>query len=279
MFAFTALAEAALAVLTTDDAAEKARASRSAAAAWRDGALALGPPPAAPPERPARPARPELLPPREMPKRRAGGSPAARAALLHALAHIELNAIDLAWDMIARFGGPELPRGFYDDWVRVADEEGKHFLLLAERLEALGAAYGDLPAHDGLWEAATATAENFAARLAVVPLVLEARGLDVTPAMIANLRGAGDPDSAAVLQVIHDDEIGHVAIGKRWFDHVCAQEGWPPVETYQDLVRRYFTGTIRPPFNEPSREAAGLTAAFYLPLVKPEAKRSAAAGD
>ncbi len=276
---FATLADAALSVLNTADAAEKARASRNAAAAWREDALTLGTLPAAPPERPARPARPELLPPREMPKRRAGGSPAARAALLHALAHIELNAIDLAWDMIARFGGPELPRGFYDDWVRVADEEGKHFLLLAERLEALGAAYGDLPAHDGLWEAAVATAENVAARLAVVPLVREARGLDVTPAMTANLRQAGDPDSAAVLQIIHDDEIGHVAIGKRWFDHVCARQGWPPVETYQDLVRRYFTGSIRPPFSEPSREAAGLTAAFYLPLVKSDAKRAAAAGD
>ncbi len=140
-----------------------------------------------------------------MPKRRAGSSPAGRIALLHAIAHIELNAIDLAWDIIARFAGADLPRQFYDDWVGVAAEEAEHYALLAERLTAFGAAYGDLPAHDGLWQAAEATAHDLLARLAVVPLVLEARGLDVTPAMIARLDRVGDGQSAAVLRRIYAD--------------------------------------------------------------------------
>src|SRR3546814_645201 len=140
-----------------------------------------------------------------MPKRKVSGS---RDALLHALAHIKLNAIDLAWDLIARFAGEALPRAFFDDWVRVASEEAKHYGLLAERLAELGATYGDLPAHDGLWQAATETAHDLLARLAVVPLVLEARGLDVTPAMTADLARADDVASAAILQVIYDEEIG-----------------------------------------------------------------------
>ena len=176
------LCQAAVAVLRTAEPAEKVKLSHAAAAGWRSGAIDdVGS--AAPPARPARPPRPELRPPRDMPKRRAGGT--GRVALLHALAHIELNAIDLAWDIVARFTGEALPRAFYDDWVKVADEEAKHFGLLAGRLMALGAAYGDLPAHDGLWQAAEATAHDLLARLAVVPLVLEARGLDVAPAMIA----------------------------------------------------------------------------------------------
>jgi uncharacterized ferritin-like protein (DUF455 family) len=207
-----------------------------------------------------------LLPAREMPKRRAGGERESRVALLHALAHIELNAIDLAWDLIARFAGETLPRSFFDDWIAVADEEATHHGLLAERLAALGAAYGDLPAHDGLWEAAAVTAGDFLARLAVVPLVLEARGLDVTPPMIARLERAGDAESAAVLRRIYRDEIAHVAAGRRWFEWACAREGLPPVATYHDRVRRYFKGTLKPPFNEDARAQAGFAAAFYAPL-------------
>jgi len=201
-----------------------------------------------------------------MPRRRLGGGVKGRVALLHALAHIELNAIDLAWDIVARFAGEDLPRGFYDDWVRVAEEEAKHHDLLARRLAALEASYGDLPAHDGLWQAATETAHDLLARLAVVPLVLEARGLDVTPAMIERLRTAGDADSAAVLQVIYDEEIGHVAAGKRWFDFLCARRGLDPVSAWQDLVRRHFKGRLKPPFNERGRSAAGFSAAYYAPL-------------
>ena len=205
-----------------------------------------------------------------MPKRRAGGAPAGRIALLHALAHIELNAIDLAWDIVARFAHDHLPREFCDDWVTVAVEEAAHHTLLAERLAAFGAAYGDLPAHDGLWQAAAATAHDLLARLAVVPLVLEARGLDVTPAMIARLDRFGDDASAAVLRRIYSDEIGHVATGMRWFSFLCARRGLPPSETYHDLVRRHFKGALKPPFNHTAREAAGFRATFYAPLGAPE---------
>jgi len=201
-----------------------------------------------------------------MPKRRAGGERESRVALLHAIAHIELNAIDLAWDLIARFAEETPPRAFFDDWVAVADEEATHHGLLAERLTALDAAYGDLPAHDGLWEAAAVTADDFLARLAVVPLVLEARGLDVTPAMIGRLERAGDRESAALLRRIYQDEIAHVAAGRRWFEWVCKRHALSPVETYHDRVRRYFKGMLKPPFNEDARSQAGLSAAFYAPL-------------
>ena len=271
-----ALSEAAVTVLTTADPREKARLSHAFAAAWRGGSMvSIGL--MAPPDRPSRPARPELRPPRDMPKRRKAGSMAGRIALLHALAHIELNAIDLSWDIIARFAAEAegaagnafaLPRGFFDDWARVADEEAKHFLLLSDRLKALGSSYGALPAHDGLWEAAIETAGDLAARLAVVPLVLEARGLDVTPAMIESLKAAGDPDSAAILQTIHDDEIGHVAVGRHWFEHVCARRGAEPIPTWQSLVRRHFKGTLKRPFNRASRDRAGFAAAFYEPLAE-----------
>jgi uncharacterized ferritin-like protein (DUF455 family) len=259
------LADAACGVLASADPAEKVALTRAAAAAWRAGSFAeIGN--GAPPDRPSRPTHPVLLPPRDMPRRRAGGSAAGRVALLHALAHIELNAIDLAWDLIARFSGAGLPPSFFDEWVGVADEEAKHFALVARRLAELGAAYGDLPAHDGLWEAAQTTAHDLLARLAVVPLVLEARGLDVTPAMIERLQRFGDGTSAAVLQVIYDDEIGHVGTGLRWFRWLCATRGADPVATYHELVRRYFRGALKPPFNRGGRDAAGLAEAYYTPL-------------
>lgn len=216
-----------------------------------------------PPDRPARPARPELKHPHEMPKRRGAGSLANRIALLHAIAHIELNAIDLAWDLIARFAAPDLPRDFYDDWIMVADQEATHHALLAERLNALGATYGDLPAHDGLWQAARATAHELLARLAIVSLVLEARGLDVTPEMIEKLRRQGDDASVAVLEVIYREEVGHVAAGQRWFRWECARRGLDPVEAYRDLVRRHHGSGLKPPFNRAAREKAGFEPAFY----------------
>ena len=254
-------------MLTTADAAEKAALSRRVAADWRAGRLPeIGQQP--PPARPARPSRPELKAPRDVPKRKIGGDPQGRIALLHALAHIELNAIDLAWDILARFAGEDLPRGFFDDWVSVADEEAKHFRALAKRLADLGAAYGDLPAHDGLWQAAEATADDLLARLAVVPMVLEARGLDVTPGMIAKLEGVGDHDSAAALRMIYDDEIGHVAIGMRWFDALARRQGLEPRNTWQELVRSRFKGALKPPFNDAGREAAGLPRDFYAPLAE-----------
>jgi uncharacterized ferritin-like protein (DUF455 family) len=265
----TTLADAACAVLATAAPSQKVALTCQAAAAWRNGGFsAIGR--VLPPDRPARPAHPRLLPPRAMPRRRAGGSPEGRIALLHALAHIELNAIDLAWDMIARFGGEDLPRAFYDDWVAVAADEAKHHALIAERLAEYGAAYGDLSAHDGLWEAAQATTHDLLARLAVVPLVLEARGLDVTPDMIHRLKRFGDERSAAVLRVIYADEIGHVAAGRRWFDWLCARRGLPSAPTYQMLVRRHFAGVLKPPFNDAGRAAAGLPAGYYEPLAAPD---------
>jgi len=253
-----------VAVLSAAEPRDKIALSHAAAQAWRSGSLEIGN--GVPPERPARPARPSLLPPREMPKRRAGGERESRVALLHALAHIELNAIDLAWDLIARFACPAPPRRFFDDWVTVADEEASHHALLASRLAELGAAYGDLPAHDGLWEAAATTAHDLLARLAVVPLVLEARGLDVTPDMIGRLERGGDAQSAAVLRKIYRDEIVHVAAGRRWFEWGCAERGLAPAATYHELVRRHFRGVLKPPFNEAARAAAGFDAAFYRPL-------------
>jgi uncharacterized ferritin-like protein (DUF455 family) len=259
------LTEAACAVLGAADPAEKTRRSAATAAAWQAGGIAeIGA--ARPPSRPARPERPALLAPRDMPKRKAGQGRDRRVALLHALAHIELNAIDLAWDIVARFAHEDLPRGFYDDWVVVAAEEALHFRLLADRLAALDAAYGDLPAHDGLWQAAEETAGDLLARLALVPLVLEARGLDVTPAMAANLERADDGESAAILRRIYEDEIGHVAAGRRWFEHVCSARGLEPIATWQELVRRHFRGSLKPPFNDDARAAAGFDAAFYRPL-------------
>ena len=260
----TSLAQGAVEILKTVAPADKIRLTHALAADWRVGALEVGT--AVPPARPARPPAPELRLPRDMPKRRSGGSLPSRIALLHALAHIELNALDLVWDLVARFAGPARPRAFWDDWVRVADEEATHHGLLADRLAALGAAYGDLPAHDGLWQAAEVTAHDLLARLAIVPLVLEARGLDVTPQMIQGLDKFGDTESAAALRVIYRDEIGHVAIGRRWFDALCAERSLDPESAWQDLVRRHFKGALKRPFNTDARTAAGLPAEFYEPL-------------
>lgn len=251
----------AVEVLATADPAAKATASHLAAEAWRAGDLAIGA--ASPPDRPARPGRPLLLAPKEMPKRKAGGNATKRIALLHALAHIELNAIDLAWDLIARFGTDRMPRRFFDDWVKVADEEALHFELLSTRLQEMGAAYGDMPAHDGLWQAATNTAHDLLARLAIVPLVLEARGLDVTPATVADMQRAGDDASAALLERIYQDEIGHVAAGMRWFDHFAKEAGHDPQGHWQALLRQNFRGVLRPPFNDTARAAAGMPSSYY----------------
>jgi uncharacterized ferritin-like protein (DUF455 family) len=248
-------------ILNTADPAEKVALSRALAQRWCDGGMAVGR--VIPPARPARPERPALLPPRDMPKRRNFGSSAGRVALLHALAHIELNAVDLAWDLVARFDDAGLPRAFYGDWLGVAAEEAEHFALLSARLAVLGSVYGALPAHDGLWEAAAATAHDLVARLAIVPLVLEARGLDVTPEMICRLERAGDPESAAILGRIYRDEIGHVAVGVRWFHRLCEERGLDPEAAFHDRVRRYFTGALKPPFNRNARDRAGFPTAYY----------------
>lgn len=199
----------------------------------------------------------ELRSASNMPKRGRGMSRANRAALLHALAHIELNAVNLACDLIARYEEPVMPNDYYDDWVQIAKEEARHFSLLSDRLKTIGMSYGSLPAHDGLWEAATRTSHNLLARLAVVPLVLEARGIDVTPRMIANMKKAHDIQTAATLTLIYKDEIRHVAIGKKWFNYICETKSVDPEETWQCLVKQHFNGKLKPPFNHEGREAAG----------------------
>jgi uncharacterized ferritin-like protein (DUF455 family) len=209
---------------------------------------------AEPPALPGRPQRPQLVPPQRV-AARSVATRAGRAALLHALAHIEFNAINLALDAIWRFGG--LPEPFYLDWRRVAQEEALHFELLAERLRAYGCEYGDFPAHDGLWEMAAKTRGDLLARLALVPRTLEARGLDVAPAIARKLALAGDADSARVIDIILRDEIGHVAIGNRWFRFACGAAD--PIAVYARLAAAYGAPALRGPLNVAARRAAGFT--------------------
>ncbi len=250
---------AAFGVLCERDVRAKLQRTAALASAWRAGELDLDPagaPPVVALPIPGRPDRPSLVPAREVPSRPLG-SPSGRAALVHAVAHIEFNAINLAWDAVYRFRG--LPRAYYDDWVGVADDEARHFRLLQGRLEELGLAYGDLPAHDGLWQSAVATAHDALARMALVPRVLEARGLDVTPGMIARLRAVGDGRTADLLDVILREEVAHVAAGSRWFRHLCEQSGRDPEGTFLMLVEQESRGAVRGPLNLPARAAAGFS--------------------
>lgn len=248
-------------VLETADPHAKLMAARKVAREWRLGRLehrfdhVM-------PDRPARPDVPELLPPNLMPKRKKGGSEKMRIALLHALAHIEFVAIDLAFDMAGRFGG-EFPRNFVDDWLRVGADEALHFALLDRRLKQMGSHYGALPAHDGLWEAAEDTAHDALARLAIVPMVLEARGLDITPATVARFIAQGDSVSATILNRIYHDEIRHVSAGTNWFKWGCAEQNLMPTHHWKNLVKLHFRGVLKPPFNDSAREASGLTQEFY----------------
>jgi uncharacterized ferritin-like protein (DUF455 family) len=269
------LAQMAVEVLTTADGRAKTALGRRHAAAWRAARaagtpLALGQ--AQPPARPARPDAPELLAPRDVPRRRPG-TLAGRIALLHAVAHIELNAVDLHWDIIARFTDTRMPMGFYDDWVKAADEEAKHFNLICDCLDAMGSHYGALPAHAGMWRAAEDTADDLLGRLAVVPMVLEARGLDVTPGMIEIFRKAGDPQALDALSVIYAEEVAHVAYGSKWFHFLCGRQDIDPKEVFHDLVRTYFHGALKPPFNEEKRAEAGIPPDFYWPLAEETAQR------
>jgi len=261
------LAAAAVEVLREEDPWKKTALSQHMAAKWfeSEGAQLVGQ--AEPPDYPARPARPELLSPRDVPRRRAG-SRTGRIALLHAIAHIELNAVDLHWDIIARFTDVPMPRGFYDDWVQAAADESRHFNLLSDRLQDYGVAYGDFPAHAGMWQAASDTAQDFMGRLAVVPMVLEARGLDVTPGMIAMFEKSGDTDTVAALKVIYKEEVAHVAYGSKWFHFLCGRHEHDPKTRFHELVRQYFHSTLRPPFNEEKRAEAGIPPDFYWPLVE-----------
>lgn len=265
------LRDMAVEVLTTADAHAKTTLSRQHATRWfaaRKAGEPFGIGRATPPDRPARPERPELLDPRDVPRRKPG-SPQGRVAMLHAIAHIELNAVDLHWDMVARFSDTGMPLGFFDDWVKAADEESKHFSLLCDCLAAQDSHYGALPAHAGMWRAAEDTAGDILGRLAVVPMVLEARGLDVTPGMIELFRRAGDQQTVNALQTIYAEEVGHVAYGSKWFNFLCGRAGLDPQPVFLDLVRRYFHAPLKPPFNEEKRAQAGLPPDFYWPLTEP----------
>ncbi len=258
------LTDGAVEILKAASAQSKAHLARELAQKWSCGALASLRGPQQPPDRPSRPEKPLLLLPRDMPKRRAGGIP-GRIALLHAVAHIELNAIDLAFDMIARFShelGDEA-EDFATDWLKIGAEEAKHFLLLESCLASYDAEYGGLPAHDGLWEAAEATKNDLMGRLAVVPMVLEARGLDVTPDMIEKFERYGDENAVNALKTIYREEVGHVQIGTKWFQHLCQNRNQEPIATFKQLVSRYFKGNLKPPFNDSARQQAGLLPQFY----------------
>ena len=257
----TSVSQAIRAALLTGEPRAKVMATRTLVRAWRRGALEWDFA-AAMPDRPAWPARLELLPPNRMPRRGRGGSERGRIALWHSLAHIEFAAIDLALDMAGRFGS-SMGRAFVDDFLAVAADEAMHFALIQRRLRELGSGYGALPAHDGLWEAALETRHDVAARLAVVPMVLEARGLDVTPGARDRLAVLGDLRGARILQRILDDEIRHVALGTKHFVALCRSDGKSPENCWKKLVKRHFRGALKPPFNDSARLAAGLSREFY----------------
>jgi len=259
--------EAALAALRERDPLAKVVAVRALHAsadgaaddAWRTGRVFD-----APADLPGRPARPELVEPRGL-ERRSISTPQGRVVLLHALAHIEFNAINLALDAVWRFA--RLPGAFYADWLKVAAEEAHHFSLLCARLAELGHAYGDFPAHNGLWEMCERTRDDVLARMALVPRTLEARGLDASPPIRARLEQAGDDASAAILDVILRDEVGHVRIGNHWFRHLCRERGLDPHAAWRELAVRYRAPRLRGPFNFDARRAAGFDDAELDALV------------
>ena len=207
-------------------------------------------------ENPGRPDKPELVPPRDLTRRKVT-SKIGHAALIHSICHIEFNAINLAWDAVYRF--QDMPEAFYTDWVKVAKEEAYHFELLSEHLATLGYTYGDFTAHNGLWESALVTAHDPMIRMALVPRVLEARGLDVTPGIVKKLENIGDDKAVDILAIVHRDEIGHVETGTRWFRYLCDQRKLNSEETFKDLINQYMKGTLRGPFDHDVRKRAGFT--------------------
>jgi uncharacterized ferritin-like protein (DUF455 family) len=253
--------ERAGAALACADLDRKAALVGELRASWDGGAPRAGapadPPRLVPVEQPGRPSRPVLVAPRQLRARKLTTA-AGRVAAVHAVAHIEANAVNLALDAVHRFGG--LPAAYYGEWLRVADEEARHFLLLRSRLRDLGADYGDLPAHDGLWAMAVRTADDPLRRMALVPRVLEARGLDVSPAMIERFEAVGDGATAAALRLILREEVFHVEVGSRWFRWLCAARGLEPEETFRSLLQAEGVRVV-PPLNEAARLAAGFSAA------------------
>ncbi|SFS15063.1 Uncharacterized conserved protein, contains ferritin-like DUF455 domain [Dyella sp. OK004] len=252
----TDLHQAAKRCLDASEPADKLRLTHDTWQAFLSGELrpSEGAPPPEPIAAPGRPLRPPLVPSRQVPHRGLG-TPEGRAALVHAVAHIEFNAINLAWDAVYRFRGE--PDAYYRDWASCANDEARHFAMLSTRLGELGHAYGNFDAHNGLWEMAEKTAHHDTARMALVPRVLEARGLDVTPGMIERLRSVGDERTVDILEVILREEVAHVAAGTRWFRHCCERDGTDPRDTFLDLLRDYMGPNLRGPFNRPARLEAG----------------------
>jgi uncharacterized ferritin-like protein (DUF455 family) len=252
------LRRAALHWLAECDVARKVEGVRQLAKDWSSGLVALDTLAtlASAQAIPGHPAKPELVAPRLV-KRRAMNTAEGRAVLIHALTHIEFNAINLALDAIWRF--PDMPAAFYTDWLQVADEEALHYSLLAGHLQGMGHAYGDFPAHSSLWEMADKTRNDPLARMALVPRTMEARGLDVVPSIRDKLAQAGDQAAAQILDIILRDEIGHVTIGNRWYLHLCEQRGLEPVAAYAALAGEYRAPVMRGPFNIEARLAAGFS--------------------
>ncbi|KAK3021167.1 hypothetical protein RJ639_045879 [Escallonia herrerae] len=284
------LVAAALRVLSTADPVEKARLGDQVAEKWLKGLITQpyhSSQDFSVPDRPSRLPTVKLVPPSGMPKLGKAGSLQSRQAIVHSLVHTESWAIDLSWDIIARFGKQEsMPIGFFTDFVKVAQDEGRHFTLLASRLEELGSFYGALPAHDGLWDSAAATSHDLLARLAVEHCVHEARGLDVLPTTISRFRNGGDKQTADLLEkVVYPEEIAHCAAGVKWFKYLClrsrysnfggqipfshentVEENDEVIQKFHTTVRTYFRGPLKPPFNEAAREAAGFGPQWYEPL-------------
>ncbi|CAG9463276.1 unnamed protein product [Pedinophyceae sp. YPF-701] len=297
------LVELALKVLHVADPWEKANVSDAAVKLWRSGevrAIYREGVTHPVPDKPARSDKVRLLAPGAMPRRGKGGSLESRRSIVHSLCHIESWAVDLSWDIIARFAqpgasagaGPEgygMPREFFDDFVTVADDECRHFRLLAARLEAMGSHYGAMPAHDGLWESAERTAGSLPARLAVEHCAHEARGLDVLPQTIARMRRGGDEDTAALLEgTVYPEEITHCAAGVRWLKHLHARAGeadgaWALEARKHENVAGFFHalmtgnfGSLKPPFNHAARAEAGFDPTWYLPLARAQGSAAAA---
>lgn len=261
----TELREAALYWLYESEAERKASGVKVLAAQWCSGEMQLNSRSALTPQRPipGRPQRPELVPPLSV-KHRSMRTVEGRAALLHALAHIEFNAINLALDAIWRFA--DMPKEYYADWLQVAAEEALHFSLLCEHLQTQGFRYGDFTAHNSLWDMAEKTSDDVLARIALVPRTLEARGLDASPPVRAKLAQAGDMAAAHILDIILRDEIGHVAIGNRWYGWLCRVRALDPISTYAVLAKEYNAPPLRGPFNLEARKAAGFSDAELAAL-------------
>ncbi|WCJ30928.1 hypothetical protein M5689_012449 [Euphorbia peplus] len=257
----SSLAELGSLVLSTSDPLTKSKLSHLAFSKWRNQKLPIGS--CLPPSKPARPIKPQLVSPKEIPAPKDSGLP-LNAYMLHNLAHVELNAIDLAWDTVVRFSPfySVLGEGFFADFAHVADDESRHFAWCSQRLAELGFKYGDMPAHNLLWRECEKSSDNVAARLAVIPMVQEARGLDAGPRLVQKLIGFGDSQTSKIVARIADEEVAHVAVGVYWFAFVCKKLGCVPCSTFKDLLREYNV-ELKGPFNYAARDEAGIPRDWY----------------